>query len=200
MRTLLNHALKRVYLDNFARGLFRDFRATKRDIRWHYIRKFGRIDKEIIDNYLIKHQIRKLHIGCGKNILKDDWLNSDYRPWWHSILHLDATEAFPIPSETFDYIFSEHMIEHIPYSVGLEMLIECHRILKNNGKIRISTPDLKFLIDLYINDRLKLQSEYIKWSTDNFIENAPYYDGIFVLNNFVRDWGHFGLPSTSRTP
>ncbi len=82
------------------------------------------------------------------------------------------------------------MIEHISYSGGFNMLSECYRILKNNGKIRISTPDLQFLIDLYKKDKSKLQDEYIKWSTNNCIKSAPYADATFVINNFVRDWGH----------
>ena len=82
------------------------------------------------------------------------------------------------------------MIEHISYSNGLAMLRECHRILRNNGKIRISTPNLQFLIDLYKDNKSKLQREYIKWAIDSFIKSAPCYDDTFVINNFVRDWGH----------
>jgi predicted SAM-dependent methyltransferase len=90
----------------------------------------------------------------------------------------------------FDYIFSEHMIEHISYSNGFAMLSECHRVLKNNGKIRISTPDLQFMINLYRDNKSELQIEYIKWAADRFIKSAPYPDDTFVINNFFRDWGH----------
>ena len=40
------------------------------------------------------------------------------------------------------------MIEHLKYSDGQNMLKESFRVLKPKGKIRISTPDLQFLIDL----------------------------------------------------
>jgi len=148
-----------------------------------------RLDNPIIENYLAKHKERKLHIGCGRNI-RADWLNSDFYPRSGDVIHLDATGIFPFDNDTFDYIFSEHMIEHVSYLNGFKMLGECHRVLRNNGKIRISTPDLQFLIDLYRADKSGLQIEYIKWATDNFIEGAPYYDDTFVINNFVRDWGH----------
>jgi len=176
-------------LDGIARGLFQNLRTAKRHISWPFKRNFGRVDRAIIESYFAEREIRKLHIGCGGNIL-GDWLNSDFFPSSDSILHLDATGAFPFANDTFDYIFSEHMIEHIPYSNGLAMLSECHRILRNNGKIRISTPNLQFLIDLYRDNKSELQREYIKWATDNFIKSAPYYDDTFVINNFVRDWGH----------
>ena len=82
------------------------------------------------------------------------------------------------------------MIEHISYPQGLFIMSECYRILKANGKIRISTPNLAFLIDLYKEDKSGLQQEYIKWATDQFIQYAPYAADTFVINNFVRDWGH----------
>ncbi len=146
-------------------------------------------NKKIIANYLAKKEVKKLHIGCGRNFL-DGWLNSDLSPQSPDIIHIDATEPFPFENETFDYIFSEHMIEHISYSNGLLMLNECCRILKNDGTIRISTPNLLFLIGLYGDKKTELQKEYIKWATDNFIKDAPYYSSTFVINNFVRDWGH----------
>jgi hypothetical protein len=45
---------------------------------------------------------------------------------------------------------------------------------------------LRFLIDLYNQPR----SDYIRWATDQFIPWAPIADRAFVVNNFVRDWGH----------
>lgn len=189
MLKLAKYIFRKVYLDDFVRELFHNLRTTKRHISWHFKGNFGRIDRAIIERYFAGQEIRKLHIGCGGNILSD-WLNSDFVPYSNSILHLDATETFPFAADMFDYIFSEHMIEHISYSNGLAMLSECYRVLKNNGKIRISTPNLPFLIDLYRDDKSELQREYIRWATDNFIKSAPYYDDTFVINNFIRDWGH----------
>jgi predicted SAM-dependent methyltransferase len=189
VRKVVYDILKKVYLDGFVRELFQNLKTAKRHISWHFKRHFGRVDRAIIESYFAKQEIRKLHIGCGTSTL-GDWLNSDLFPYSDDILHLDATDTFPFVNETFDYIFSEHMIEHISYSNGLAMLSECHRVLKKNGKIRISTPNLQFLSDLYRKNKSELQIEYIKWATDSFIQSAPYYDETFVINNFVRDWGH----------
>jgi predicted SAM-dependent methyltransferase len=82
------------------------------------------------------------------------------------------------------------MIEHVPYSDGLFMLKECYRILKKNGKLRISTPDLAFLINLYSPQKSQLQQQYIEWSMRKYMLDAPYSDDTFVINNFVRAWGH----------
>ena len=92
------------------------------------------------------------------------------------------------------------MIEHISFSQGLLMLSECYRVLKEKGKIRISTPNLCFLLELYKADKSDFQKEYIRWSTETFIPDAPYDDAIFVVNNFVRDWGHLATYSfTTKT-
>ena len=118
------------------------------------------------------------------------WLNTDYAPELPMVMHLDATQRFPFKDETFDYIFSEHVIEHIPHSGGVNMLTECFRVLKKSGKIRISTPDLAFLVNLTRPDKSDLQRAYIKWAANTFIPGAPEDNEVFVINNFMRDWGH----------
>lgn len=146
-------------------------------------------DRKIIDKYFKSQKIRKLHIGCGENILKG-WLNSDYHPISTQVLRLDATKPFPFKNDEFDYVFSEHLIEHITYPQGLQMLAECYRILKSSGKLRVATPDLLFLIELYRSDKSELQKEYIKCDTDKNIKYAPCYEDTFVINNLMRNWGH----------
>ncbi len=160
-----------------------------KSLKYQVHRRFGQVDQQLVVNYLLKNDVRKLHIGCGFNLI-DGWLNSDYQPYPTDTLRLDATKTFPIDSNEFDYIFSEHMIEHISYPGGLLMLTECFRVLRQNGKIRVSTPNLPFLLDLYGNNNSDQQASYIKWATDNFIPGTDYYESIFVINNFVRDWGH----------
>jgi predicted SAM-dependent methyltransferase len=189
MRRLIKRILRRIYLEEFAKDLLLSLWRTRCAISWHVKRDLAGTDRKLIEGYYREHRIRKLHIGCGQNDHRG-WLNSDYYPQSAQILHLDATEQFPFGNDEFDYVFSEHMIEHITYSQGLHMLAECHRVLKPNGKVRITTPDLSFLIDLYGSDKSDLQNDYIEWATNQFISAAPRYEDTFVINNFVRDWGH----------
>jgi len=164
--------------------------------------RYNLASKKIISEYFNNHAIKKLHIGCGQQPLTG-WLNSDYYPTNPDILHLDATVRFPFDDNSFDYVFSEHMIEHITYLDGLKMLKESRRILKPNGKIRISTPNLQFLIDLYSNSKTETQKNYIQWVSDNIIKNgelgAPEFmnelkkgaiNESIIINRYVRKWGH----------
>jgi predicted SAM-dependent methyltransferase len=133
-------------------------------------------------------ETKKLHLGCGSNYLPS-WTNTDYPPKNDSVIQLDATQPFPFDDNTFDYVFSEHMIEHIPFEGGLSMIKESYRVLKPGGKIRLSTPDLKFLIDLHQNPTKEINQKYISWAVDLFWGNQIYIPGM-VFNNFVRNWGH----------
>lgn len=168
-------------LNDIARGLYRTFRKLHREITG--------VDKNIIKQYLGQQKTKKLHLGAGNNII-DGWLNSDIYPKSKHVVHIDVTKTNPFDDKTFDYVFSEHMIEHISYAQGQHMLKECFRVLKDDGKIRISTPDLSFLISLYQSEKSVLQKRYLRWATEKFIDSAPYCEDTFVINNFVRDWGH----------
>ena len=160
-----------------------------RRLRRRIKRPFKLSDRAIEARYLAQSDAPKLHIGCGDHVLTG-WLNTDYDPELPMVMHLDARQHFPFKEETFDYIFSEHVIEHISYWDGVKMLTECFRVLKRSGRIRISTPDLAFLIDLTKPDKSELQRAYIRWAANTFICGAPDDNEVFVINNFVRNWGH----------
>ena len=144
------------------------------------------LTKFMIDKYLKNNEIKKLHIGAGNRKIKD-WLNTDIGN--KSIMPVvDVTKKFPFNTKTFDYVFSEHMIEHIKYQDGVKMLKESFRVLKSNGKIRISTPDLQFLIDLYLNEKDQLQKDYIEWSCKNY--QLTEGSIVEVVNNYFQSWGY----------
>ena len=132
----------------------------------------------------------KLHLGCGRNLL-DGWINTDFNTAkFRGSDFLDVTEKFPYDDNSVDYVFSEHMIEHISYQDGKFMIEESFRVLKSGGKIRISTPDLKFLINLYTEDKTDLQKRYIDYSVNHSAYNVSIGTDTFIINNFVRDWDH----------
>jgi predicted SAM-dependent methyltransferase len=114
------------------------------------------------------------------------------------IIFLDATKTLPFADGTFDCVFSEHMIEHIAYHDAMCLINEVYRILKPGGRVRISTPDLRFLVDLYEQDKSAVQRRYIAWATETFLPDKALQDepaeadrlDTFVINNFVRSWGH----------
>jgi predicted SAM-dependent methyltransferase len=145
--------------------------------------------RRVIKDYLASHAVRKLQIGAGRTSL-DGWLSSDIRPAGGHVLFLDATKPFPFAGAVFDYVFSEHMIEHITWSEGLSMLRECRRVLKPGGKVRIATPDLRVFLGLYQNPRDPLNEAYMQWFTALRTSGIPCARASFVVNAAFRNWGH----------
>lgn len=128
--------------------------------------------------------MKLLNIGAGDHPL-DGWTNADVARAWPFIVYLDATKPFEFPDDEWDRIYSEHMIEHITFAEGCHMLRECYRVLKPGGRIRITTPNLAFLTEMFYSP--KKYREYIDWASREFgMKSCPET----VINNFVRAWGH----------
>lgn len=164
-------------------GLVSDLRK----IPVHITKLFTR--DRLIKGYLESNEIKKLQLGAGPTTLPG-WLCTDIAPTSDRVVYLDATGMFPFDDNTFDYVFSEHMIEHIPWHKGLFMLKECRRVLKPRGTIRLTTPDLEVLIGLYVQKGNALNERYIKWITDFFLNDVNAYKASFVINNAFNNWGH----------
>jgi predicted SAM-dependent methyltransferase len=129
------------------------------------------ITKRKLKAYLSEATIKGLQIGSGQNYLKG-WFNTDYFQR-DRIYFLDATKQMPFPSSSFQYVFSEHHIEHIHYNDAKLMLKEIYRILKKDGVVRICTPNLSKYINAYV-------------STEN--DKDPYIDDI--MNNWIMKGFH----------
>lgn len=143
----------------------------------------------LINSYLKSNKIRKLQLGASSSPLPG-WLNTDIASESDNIIYLDATHVLPFDDDTFDYILCEHMIEHLTWHKGLFMLKECIRVLNPRGIIRIATPDLNVLLGLLVNNGNTLNETYIKWITDNYLDNINLYNAPFVINNAFHCWGH----------
>ncbi len=142
-----------------------------------------------VAHYLTTHPIKKLHLGAGGNLLPG-WCNTDIVPDLKTGVYLNITRHFPFASGSFEYVFSEHTIEHISLRQGIAMLQECFRVLKPKGRVRIATPDLKFLIEMYNQEKTDLQKREITRIVDMVFPDVNLYYDSFVINNFFRNWGH----------
>jgi len=152
--------------------------------------QYYRRQASMVADYLARPgSAKKLQIGCGK-VLLDGWLNTDIRQDIAGVCYLDATERFPLPDNCLDCVFSEHIIEHIPYQGGEAMLRESLRTLKPGGRIRIATPDLKKLLALYTNQPTESQERYIRWAVNRHMPGIGINKPQFVINNFFASWGH----------
>jgi predicted SAM-dependent methyltransferase len=132
---------------------------------------------------------KMLEIGASAT-RKHGWLASDCDVTGDDAFRHDATQPFPVPAASFDYIYTEHMVEHIPYAGAQSMFRECLRMLKPGGVLRVVTPSIGFLTRILSADRSKFEDSYRTWSVKTFVPEAPQVTNAFFLNNFVRAWGH----------
>jgi len=145
--------------------------------------------RKAIAAYLTQNRPAKLHIGCGDNVL-GGWLNTEYEnPPPKGGIFLDASKPFPIGDAQFDFIFSEHMIEHIDLPDAHRMLQECHRILRPKGHIRIATPRLEFLAELMLNPS-EGHHRYAEFHYAELSEPSSLKSPAGVVNDYFRLWGH----------
>jgi predicted SAM-dependent methyltransferase len=146
----------------------------------------------MIKNYLGTHSVRKLQIGAGGTNLSG-WLNTDIEPV-PGEAYLDATKPFPIPDGALSYIFSEHLVEHLSYRDGLAMLRECHRTLRPGGRVRIATPNLSVLIQLFQDPKTDEMRNYLaaKLAAGYWPEKLPrtISPECVILNYEMKSWGH----------
>ena len=157
------------------------FRLRQRYWRFTAPRKIGR--------YLAGARVAKQQIGSGHNLL-GDWLNTTLYPFEPGTVYLDASRPFPIPAASLNYVFSEHVIEHLEFDEAALMLRECFRTLKAGGRIRLATPDLKQIIAIYTQPEADAQQEYIRWIMDQFRPHIGEYNPAHVVNHSFHGWRH----------
>jgi predicted SAM-dependent methyltransferase len=141
-----------------------------------------------VERYLAAHDVARLQLGAGDRP-REGWLNTDLHGYGRSgLVYLDVRKRFPLPDASFDFVYSEHMLEHLSYAEGQRCLSECLRVLKPRGRIRIATPSLERLAKLY--DGGELRERYVRWAVDTLEpETKAPLPGV-VINNFFRSWGH----------
>ena len=142
-----------------------------------------------IRGYMERNSVRKLQLGTGANLLPG-WLNTTLYPFTPGSVFLDASQAFPIPDNSFDYVFSEHVIEHLEFEQAEWMLKESCRILRPGGRIRIATPDLRQIIALYTQPEQEEQQTYIRWIMDTFRPQIGEYNPAQAINQSFHGWRH----------
>ncbi len=139
------------------------------------------------------HRGRLLDAGAGPGVISKrlkeagfDVMAADINPFLFSIPEIrcekaDLNESLPFPDESFDYILCSNAIEHLenPY----HFVKECYRILKERGKLLITTPNLLNLksrmANLFVGFNLfkgRPSNEVDAYEGGDHIHLANYYE------------------------
>lgn len=110
-----------------------------------------------------KHDVLKLHFGCGPRVLKG-WINIDlmFEPYEKYLKYytdefypesirgskedffsIDITKTgLPLSDNSVDVVFHEDFLEHLTQKEQIIFLAETFRVLKKGGIHRVNTPRL----------------------------------------------------------
>jgi predicted SAM-dependent methyltransferase len=170
-----------------------NFKRSFLVLRWDFLRFLARLrTNSMHKRYLSKYNQlpSKLHFGCGSRKIKG-WLNCDVQ---ESDLDIDlASGLLPFKEEIFEFIVSQHCIEHLWLIDELQPLINnMFKCLKQDGEIWLSCPDIQKICQDYndtngtglVNDR---KSRFPDYSTHG-------YPSSYVINDlFHQGGGHKNL-------
>ncbi|WP_413432513.1 class I SAM-dependent methyltransferase [Crateriforma spongiae] len=94
--------------------------------------------------------MRLLNVGCGRCI-HPDWTNIDMVAHAPSVIEHDLRRGLPFSDDSFDGIYSSHVLEHLTPASADAMLAECRRVLRPGGVLRIVVPDLEGITREYLH-------------------------------------------------
>jgi predicted SAM-dependent methyltransferase len=91
----------------------------------------------------------KINFGSGTFPLPG-WVNVDADPDCNPDVLADLSSfPLPFPDACAQYLHSEDFFDQLNVDQAYDFLHECHRILAPGGVMRLLTPDLGRLVDLY---------------------------------------------------
>ena len=125
----------------------------------------------------------KLNLGCGSRT-PDGWVNVDFAlgakfariplfrianrrlrlfdlDWDERIRLHDLTKPFPWDDASIGVVYSSHMLEHLSREDGRRFLRQCHRVLRVGGIIRLVVPDLRHVVNEYVEGRV-LADDFVR--------------------------------------
>lgn len=124
------------------------------------------------------------NIGAG-SFKHPFWTNIDFKSDWYeeSLLNsnfinfdLFSSKNFPIEENSAEIVYSSHTLEHINDQAAQNLLNEAYRILKKNGILRLTMPD----IDLEYRACLENDKNYF-YMIDMY-SKAEHYNRIKIRN------------------
>lgn len=87
----------------------------------------------------------RLNVGSGQRPFSKPWLNVDVQERWKPDVVADGSHMPMFQDGSAELIVLHHVLEHFGCGEGDGMLRECHRILRPDGKLIVTVPDMRIL-------------------------------------------------------
>ena len=109
--------------------------------------------------------MKYLNIGCGESF-DSSWANIDITSNSEMVISHNILKGLPLQKYSFDACYSSHVLEHLTKYQAKSLLIECIRVLKADGVIRLVVPDLEAIARNYLSTLERSLSGNVKAQAD----------------------------------
>ncbi|ELS34331.1 MULTISPECIES: class I SAM-dependent methyltransferase [Pseudanabaena] len=127
--------------------------------------------------------MKYLNIGCGE-LFDYSWTNIDITSNSAMVLSHNIIKGLPFQKCSFDICYSSHVLEHLTQDQAKNLLIECMRVLKPDGIIRLVVPDLEVIARNYLlalerslSGNIEAQADYKWMMLELFDQMVREFDG-----------------------
>jgi predicted SAM-dependent methyltransferase len=90
-----------------------------------------------------------LNLGCGSHY-HPAWTNVDLQAVGQEVIGHDLRRPLPFQDASFDVVYHSHVLEHFGKIEGKNFLVECARVLRPKGVLRVAVPDLEQIVRHYL--------------------------------------------------
>jgi len=108
---------------------------------------------------------RALNLGCGVSYHESsEWINADWQSNSKAVERHNLLKRLPWNQESFELVYSSHLIEHLTLKDAHALLLDCFRLLIPGGTLRLSLPDFEEMARSYVrfkNEGEELKSQFV---------------------------------------
>lgn len=124
-----------------------------------------------------EHQsgIRRVQVGCGPKHFREDWWNTDLRPFPRVDELMDAAKEWRW-KDRIEFVYAEHFLEHLDLEDAVSFLSYAGQALVKGGRIRLSTPGLEWVMKTHFT-----------FATP---DSPKHLSDTLATNRAFHGWGH----------
>jgi SAM-dependent methyltransferase len=119
--------------------------------------------------------VLRLNLGCG-SICHPDWINLDFIASRPDVVACDLRKPLPFADASADACYASHVLEHFGREHARAFLMQCRRVLRSGGVVRIVVPDLENIATAYLGSMDQSAANH-DWMTleliDQMVRTAP---------------------------
>ena len=137
----------------------------------------------------------KLNLGSNFTMFHQGWLNLDStdasnfsQAFKYPFSQQDVTQGLPYGTGVVDLIFLSRLLNHLNSEEGLRLLVECRRILRPEGALRLLVPDLGLISKKYLEGNLSEFDEVEEGCSRASSQSSKFWALLFEGQRAAYDW------------